>query len=94
MQPRISHKAFLAGLRYPGYNFIDQAASELFGIGAPAGRIVVPLFTLSSTLLAAFGFAVGTGSGHNRVWPSAWPSTVINSGRPCLPSFSCVKGGR
>lgn len=77
MQRRISHQALLtcgifasltyvatdvsASLRYPGYDFIDQAVSELFAIGAPVnGR----------------------------------RSTAINSGRRCLPSFCCVKGGR
>lgn len=59
-----------ASLRYRGYDFIDQTVSELFAIGAPTSGIVVPLFTVSSTLLAT------------------------SSGRQCLPSFSCVKGGR
>jgi Protein of unknown function (DUF998) len=82
MQPRISHKALLAcgvlasltyvasdifaSLRYAGYSFTDQAVSELFAIGAPTIRIVVPLFTLSSTLLAAFAFGVWTSCGHSR----------------------------
>src|SRR6478736_1044777 len=81
MQPRIS-KALLAcgilasltyvvtdisaSLRYPGYNFIDQTVSELFAIGAPTSHIVVPLFTLSSMLLAAYAFAVWASAGHRR----------------------------
>ncbi len=82
MPLRISHKALLAcgilasvtyvatdivaTLRYPGYDFIDQTVSELFAIGAPTSRLVVPLFTLSSTLVAAFAFAVWTSAGHRR----------------------------
>ena len=82
MQPRISHKALLAcgilasltyiatdiiaSLRYPGYNFIDQTVSELFAIGAPTSRLVVPLFTLSSTLVAVFAFAVWASAGRSR----------------------------
>jgi pimeloyl-ACP methyl ester carboxylesterase len=91
MQPRISHKALracgilasltyvatdiVASLRYPGYNFIDQTVSELFAIGAPTSRIVVPLFTLSSTLLVAFAFGVWASCGHNRAL--RWLSTMI-----------------
>jgi hypothetical protein len=39
-----------AGLAYPGYDFADQAVSELFAIGAPTSRLVVPLFSVSSLL--------------------------------------------
>jgi pimeloyl-ACP methyl ester carboxylesterase len=82
MRSRISHNVFLAcgilasltyvatdviaSLRYPRYHFIDQTVSELFAIGAPTSRIVVPLFTLSSTLLAAFAFGVWASCGHRR----------------------------
>ena len=82
MQPRISHKTLLAcgilasltyvvtdisaSLRYPGYNFIDQTVSELFAIGAPTSRLVVPLFTLSSTLVAVFAVAVWRSDDHRR----------------------------
>lgn len=82
MQSRILHKAVLAcgilaaltyvatdvvaSLRYPGYNFIDQAVSELFAIGAPTSRIVVPLFTLSSTLVAVFAVGVWRSSRTSR----------------------------
>ena len=31
----------LAGLRYPGYSFADQAVSELFAIGAPTSAFLV-----------------------------------------------------
>ena len=48
----------LAANLYRGYSFSGQAVSELFAIGAPTSDIVVPLFTLSSILLAAFGFGV------------------------------------
>ena len=82
MQPGISRKVLLwcgmlasltyvgtditASLRYPDYNFIDQTVSELFAIGAPTSRIVVPLFTVSSMLLAAFAFGVWASCGHSR----------------------------
>jgi pimeloyl-ACP methyl ester carboxylesterase len=91
MQPRIVPKALLAcgilasltyvatdiiaSLRYPGYNFIDQTVSELFAIGAPTSRIVVPLFTLSSTLMVAFAFGVWASCGHNRAL--RWLATMI-----------------
>jgi len=52
---------------YSGYSFTDQAVSELFAIGAPTSRIVVPLFTLSSFLLAAFALGVWLSSGHSRL---------------------------
>lgn len=51
---------------YPGYSFTDQAVSELFAIGAPTARLVVPSFTLSTALFAAFSFGVWTASGHSR----------------------------
>lgn len=52
---------------YSGYSFADQAVSELFAIGAPTSRIVVPLFCLSSLLLGAFATGVWLSSGNNRV---------------------------
>ena len=52
---------------YSGYSFTDQAVSELFAIGAPTSRIVVPLFTLSSFLLVAFALGVWLSSGHSRL---------------------------
>ena len=58
-----------AGVRYPGYSFTDQAVSELFAIGAPTSRFVVPLFTLSSALLGACAFGVWTASGPGRALP-------------------------
>ena len=64
-----------ASLRYPGYSVTDQAVSELFAIGAPTSRIVVPLFTLSSALLAAFGFAVWASSGRSRAL--RWVSIMV-----------------
>jgi hypothetical protein len=82
MQPRVSRKVLLscgilasliylgtdivASLPHPGYSFIDQTVSELFAIGAPTSRIVVPLFTVSSALLAAFAFGVSSSRGHGR----------------------------
>ena len=55
------------GLLYPGYSFTDQAVSELFAIGAPTSRLVVPLFTLSSLLLLAFALGAWLSSGHSRL---------------------------
>lgn len=52
---------------YSGYSITDQAVSELFAIGAPTSRIVVPLFTLSSFLLVAFALGVWASSGHSRL---------------------------
>jgi hypothetical protein len=52
----------IAATRYPGFNYRDQAVSELFAIGAPTSALVVRLFSLSSALL--FLFAIG-------IWMSA-----------------------
>jgi len=56
----------VAGLLYPGYSFTAQAPSELFAIGAPTSRLVVPLFSLSSALFVAFAFGVWRASGGTR----------------------------
>jgi Protein of unknown function (DUF998)/F420H(2)-dependent quinone reductase len=56
----------LAGILYPGYSFTAQAVSELFAIGAPTSRLVIPLFTLSSLLLLIFSFGVWSSSGRSR----------------------------
>jgi len=48
----------LAGNLYKGYSFNEQAVSELFAIGAPTSRIVVPLLTLCSIFLLAFAIGV------------------------------------
>jgi hypothetical protein len=53
----------VAGLLYPGYSFAAQAPSELFAIGAPTSRFVVPLFSLSSARYVAFAFGVWRASG-------------------------------
>ena len=57
----------LGGMVYPGYSFTDQAVSELFAIGAPTSRIVVPLFSVSTGLLGAFAVGVWLSSAHNRL---------------------------
>ncbi|MFN8583183.1 MAG: DUF998 domain-containing protein [Gemmatimonadaceae bacterium] len=49
---------FLAASRYPGYNYRDQAVSELFAIGAPTSDFLVPLFSLSSTGIALFALGI------------------------------------
>jgi hypothetical protein len=56
----------LAGTLYSGYSFTGQAVSELFAIGAPTSHLVVPLFTLSSGLLALFALGVWSSSDHHR----------------------------
>lgn len=56
----------LAAARYPGYSLAAQAVSELFAIGAPTSQFVVPLFTLSSLLLAAFSFGIWLSSASSR----------------------------
>ena len=48
----------LASMRYPGFSYRDQAVSELFAIGAPTSALVVPLFSLSSTLLLLFAIGI------------------------------------
>jgi hypothetical protein len=48
----------VAAKLYRGYSYYDQAVSELFAIDAPTSSFVVPLFTLSSVLLFAFGLGV------------------------------------
>ncbi|HSE23020.1 MAG TPA: DUF998 domain-containing protein, partial [Pyrinomonadaceae bacterium] len=57
----------VAGLRYPGYSFTAQAVSELFAIGAPTSRLVVPLFSLASGLFLAFAFGMWQSSGGRRL---------------------------
>jgi len=56
----------LAGALYAGYSFNGQAVSELFAIGAPTSHLVVPLFTLSSILSAAFATGVWLSRGRSR----------------------------
>ena len=58
---------FLAALLYPGYSYTTQAPSELFAIGAPTSRLVVPLFGLFSVLLIAFAFGVWLSADGSRV---------------------------
>ena len=60
----------IASQRYPGFSYRDQAVSELFAIGAPTSGLVVPLFTISSTLL--FVFAIG-------IWMSANDRRVVKA---------------
>ena len=47
-----------AASRYPGFSYRDQAVSELFAIGAPTAELLVPLFTLSSSLLLLFAIGI------------------------------------
>jgi hypothetical protein len=56
-----------AGALYPSYSFAEQAPSELFAIGAPTSRFVVPLFSLSSLLFVAFAIGVWRAAGSSRL---------------------------
>jgi hypothetical protein len=47
-----------ATTRYPGFSYRDQAVSELFAIGAPASKLVVALFSISTTLLLPFAMGI------------------------------------
>jgi hypothetical protein len=60
----------IASNLYPGFSYRDQAVSELFAIGAPTSRLVVILFTISSSLL--FLFSIG-------VWMAANGSRLIRA---------------
>jgi len=57
----------LATLRYPGFSYRDQAVSELFAIGAPTSGLVVPLFSLSSTLMLLFAVGIWRAADDRRV---------------------------
>jgi hypothetical protein len=56
-----------ASTRYPGFSYRDQAVSELFAIGAPTSGLVVPLFTLSSSLLLLFAFGIWMSANGRRL---------------------------
>lgn len=57
----------LAGNRYKGYSFTEQAVSELFAIGAPTSRMVVTLFTVSSLLFICFAVGVWLSAAGKRI---------------------------
>jgi hypothetical protein len=57
----------VASTRYPGFSYRDQAVSELFAIGAPTSGLVVPLFTLSSSLLILFAIGIWMSANGRRV---------------------------
>jgi hypothetical protein len=57
----------IAGILYPGYNFIDQSISELSAVGAPTRSLVVPLIILYNVLLIAFVLGVLMSAGQNRL---------------------------
>ncbi len=56
-----------ASFLYPGYSYRGQAVSELFAIGAPTSRWVVPLLSLCSLLLFAFAVGVWYAAGRRRM---------------------------
>ncbi len=57
----------LASLLYTGYNFTDQAISELLAIDAPTRSFVAPLFTVYDILLIAFALGIWLSAGKKRV---------------------------
>ena len=72
----------IAALIYPGFNYTDQAVSELFAIGAPTSRFVVPLFSVSSALLLAFSFGVALtarGSSALRLLALMFAASALNA---------------
>ncbi|MGQ0384524.1 MAG: hypothetical protein ACT4UP_07595 [Gammaproteobacteria bacterium] len=74
--------ADIAGaILYAGYHFTDQAVSGLFAIGAPTNRIVVPLFTLSNLLLAAFAPGERVGQYAYALWQSALAIVLLRERR-------------
>jgi len=56
-----------ATTRYPGFSYRDQAVSELFAIGAPTADLLVPLFSLSSTLLLLFAIGIWMSANGRRL---------------------------
>lgn len=57
----------LATTQYPGFSYRDQAVSELFAIGAPTSGVVVPLFSISSTLLLLFAIGIWISANGRRL---------------------------
>jgi hypothetical protein len=57
-----------AGLLWQGYNFTQQAISELSGLGAPTRPLVVPLYSIYSVLMIAFGMGVLIYSQKRALW--------------------------
>ena len=57
----------IAGILYPGYNFIDQSIGELSAVGAPTRLLVVPLNLIYNMLLIAFVLGVWMTAGQNRL---------------------------
>jgi hypothetical protein len=57
----------VASRRYPGFSYRDQAVSELFAIGAPTSNLVIPLFSISSTLLLLFAIGIWKSADHRRI---------------------------
>ncbi len=57
----------VAARLYPGFSYRDQAVSELFAIGAPTSRLVVALFSLSSTLLLLFAIGIWRSANGRRL---------------------------
>lgn len=55
-----------ASRRYPGFSYRDQAVSELFAIGAPTAALLVPLFTVSSSLLLLFAIGIWMSANGSR----------------------------
>jgi hypothetical protein len=84
-----------ASTRYPAFSYRDQAVSELFAIGAPTSDLVVPLFTLSSTLLLLFAVGIWMSANGRRVlhWLAAMMAlNAVDAALELLPDAH-ARGG-
>lgn len=68
-----------ASTRYPGFSYRDQAVSELFAIGAPTSGLVVPLFSISSTLLVLFAIGIWMSANGQRSMRLAAVMMALNA---------------
>ena len=69
----------IAVSRYPGFSYRDQAVSELFAIGAPTSGLVVPLFTISSSLLLLFAIGIWMSANGRRVVQAMGVTMALNT---------------
>jgi hypothetical protein len=69
----------IAAMRYPGFSYRDQAVSELFAIGAPTSKLVVLLFSISSTLLLLFAIGIWMSANGRRLVKAMAVMMVLNT---------------
>jgi len=69
----------IASLRYPGFSYRDMAVSELFAIGAPTSRLIVTLFTISSSLLFLFSIGAWMSANGNRLMQAFAVMMALNT---------------